>query len=282
MGKIIISSDSTCDLSENIISENDIKILPISILIGDTEYHDRVDITATDVIKYVKEKGIMPKTSAGTIDNYKEWFKSLIKDKNDEVIHFCISSGSSSCVNNAYLAAKEFKNVHVIDSLSLSSGQGIQIVRACDLIRQGKSCKEIVEEIENARSKVQISFVIDTMEFLHKGGRCSAIVMYATKMLKLHPSIAMKDGKLQVKKKYMGNLQRALSQYILDLSDEYKDYDKTRCFITYSPTEKEIVEEFKKKVQECFNFDEIIESDAGSTVTAHCGYNTIGLIFYEK
>ena len=174
------------------------------------------------------------------------------------------------------------ENVYVIDSLSLSAGQGIQLLRAIDLAKEGLSAKEIVDRINEDRSKVQISFVVDKLDFLHKGGRCSSTAAVASKLLKIHPSIAMKDGALGVDKKYMGNLSRSCSQYVKDIADAYKNYDETRCFVTHSPSDPEIIELVKNCVKEHFRFNEVLESEAGSTVTSHCGYNTIGIIFYTK
>ena len=281
MEKIKITSDSTCDLPQSVIEANDIGICPIAILLGLDEYHDTVDIDAYKVLDYVKETGNLPKTAATSIDAYKEYFEKYTS-QGYTVIHFNISSKSSSCNNNASVAAKEMENVYVIDSLSLSTGQGIQILRACDMLKDGKSAREIVDAINADRDKVQISFVVDKLDFLHKGGRCSSVAAVMSKVLKIHPSIAMKDGALGVDKKYMGNLVRSCTQYVKDLADNFKNYDEARCFVTHSPTDQAIVDFVKQKVQEHFKFNEIIESVAGSTVTSHCGYNTIGVIFYVK
>lgn len=281
MEKIKFTSDSTCDLPQSLIKGNDIGICPIAILLGMEEYHDTVDVDAKKVIDYVKETGVLPKTAATSIDAYKEFFEAYTKE-GYTVIHFNLSSKSSSCNNNASMAAKEMENVYVIDSLSLSAGQGIQLLRAIDLAKEGLSAKEIVDRINEDRSKVQISFVVDKLDFLHKGGRCSSTAAVASKLLKIHPSIAMKDGALGVDKKYMGNLSRSCSQYVKDIADAYKNYDETRCFVTHSPSDPEIIELVKNCVKEHFRFNEVLESEAGSTVTSHCGYNTIGIIFYTK
>ena len=281
MDKIIVSSDSTCDLTPEIIEKYGIKICPISILLGDKEYHDTIDVNAEQVIDFVKQNKVLPKTSAISQATYEEYFRSLTTDGN-KVLHFCISSKASSCVNQAAAAAKEVGNVTVIDSYSLSTGQGIQILRAADMLAQGKNLEEVVENIEANKEKVQVSFVVDTLEFLHKGGRCSSVALVASKVLKIHPSISMVDGALTVKKKYVGNLQRALVQYIRDTAAEYPDYDDARAFITHSPSDKELVDLVTDCVKSEFKFKEIIETKAGSTVTSHCGYNTIGLMFYRK
>ena len=282
MNKVIISSDSTCDLTPETIKKYGIKICPISIILGGKEYHDTVDVNAEQVLDFVKSTGTLPKTSAIGQAVYEEYFTSL-KAEGDKILHFCISSKASSCVNQARAAAETVGGVTVVDSYSLSSGQGIQILRAADMLAEGKSLEETVKFIEENKTKVQISFVVDTLEFLHKGGRCSSVALVASKVLKIHPSIAISDGALAVKKKYMGSsMQRALTQYVHDTAAEYRNYDDTRVFVTHSPADPALVELVKERVKAEFDFKEIIETTAGSTVTSHCGYNTIGIIFYTK
>ncbi|MBQ7373358.1 MAG: DegV family protein [Clostridia bacterium] len=281
MEKIKITSDSTCDLPQSLVEENGVGICPIAILLGLDEYHDTVDVDAEKVLAYVKETGNLPKTAATSIDAYKEYFEQFTSE-GYTVIHFNISSKASSCYNNASMAAKEMENVYVIDSLSLSTGQGIQILKACELVKQGKSAKEIVETINENRSKVQVSFVVDKLDFLHKGGRCSSTAAFMGKVLKIHPSIAMKNGSLLADKKYMGNLTRGCTQYVKDLADAYKNYDESICFLTHSPSDQALVDLVAEKVKEHFKFDKVVDAVAGSTVTSHCGPNTIGLIFFTK
>ena len=281
MKKIVISSDTTCDLPQNIVDENEIALCPITILLGTEEHRDTMDIDANGVLAYVEKANVLPKTSATSIYAYKEYFEKLLKD-NEQVIHFCISSKASSCYSNAVKAAEELKNVFVVDSYSLSSGQGIQVLKACDLLKGDKTVEEILAEIEKSRDKAQISFVVDRLDFLHKGGRCSSVAMAASKVLKIHPAVAISDGALGVKKKYMGNMVRCLTQYVKDVAEENPNYDPKRCFITHSPSDKELVDLVTDGVKNLFKFDEVIDTTAGSTVTSHCGYNTIGVIFYNK
>mgnify|MGYP002516894012 FL=1 len=281
MKKIVISSDTTCDLPQNIIEKNEIALCPITILLGTEEHRDTIDIDANGVLAYVEKTNTLPKTSATGIYAYKEYFEKLLED-NEQVIHFCISSKASSCYSNATKAAEELKNVFVVDSYSLSSGQGIQVLKACDLLKEGKTAEEIIAEIDANRDKSQISFVVDRLDFLHKGGRCSSVAMAASKVLKIHPAVAISDGALGVKKKYMGNMVRCLTQYVKDIAEENPNYDPKRCFITHSPSDKELVDLVTDSVKNLFKFDEVIDTTAGSTVTSHCGYNTIGVIFYNK
>ena len=276
-----ISSDSTCDLSEKIVKENDINLVCITIILDGKQYTDTVDITAEEVIKFVDEKGILPKTAANSVDMYKDAFEKLTAD-GGEVIHFCISSHDSSSYNNAVLAAKEVKGVYVVDSLQLSSGQGLLIMKAVDYRKEGLSAKETFEKIEEIKLKARTSFVLDRLDFLHKGGRCSLVALLGAKLLKLHPHISMTDGALGVKAKYQGNMIRCVNKYVEDLAAEYTRYDKTRCFITHSPTDQEIIDAVKAKVAELFDFNEVIETQAGTTVTSHCGKNTIGVLFITE
>lgn len=281
MKKLVISSDTTCDLPQSIVDENEIALCPITILLGTEEHRDTIDVNANGVLEYVEKTNVLPKTSATSIYAYKEYFEKLLEE-NESVIHFCISSKASSCYSNATRAAEELKNVFVVDSYSLSSGQGIQVLKACDLLKEGKTAEEILAEIEANKDKSQISFVVDRLDFLYKGGRCSSVAMAASKVLKIHPAVAISDGALGVKKKYMGNMTRCLTQYVKDIAEENPNYDPKRCFITHSPSDKELVDLVIDSVKNLFKFDEVIDTIAGSTVTSHCGYNTIGVIFYNK
>ena len=278
MDKIIITSDSTCDLPVDILREYDVRICPISILLGNEEKFDTVDVTSADVLDFVNKTGILPKTSAVSADRYAEFFKKYVDD-GYKVFHFCISSKASSCYEHAEAASKDFEGVYVIDSYSLSSGQGLQILKTADMIKSGMPIEEIVAKAKRLNEKVQTSFVVDKLDFLHKGGRCSSVAVIASKIMKIHPSISIVDGALQVKKKYVGALKRSLAQYIDDLAVEYKNYDDTRAVLIHSPSDAELVEYTRSLIESKFNFRTIIDSTAGSTVTSHCGYNTIGLMF---
>ncbi len=279
--KIKLTSDSTCDLTEELMQKSGVTICPIAIILGDEEKFDTVNVDAEGVLDFVRETGKLPKTAATPAETYKEFFKKNTAD-GETLIHFCISSKASSCYLNAVEAAKDVKGVYVVDSLALSGGQGLQIMKAADLIKEGKSAEEIIEALKELTPKTQLSFVVDTLEFLQKGGRCSTLAAVSAKLLKIHPSIYSKDGELKVQKKYIGNMQRCLTQYVSDLASEFKDYDKTRAFITHSPADKELVDLVTEKAKELFDFDEIYETFAGSTVTSHCGRNTIGLLFLNK
>lgn len=275
---IKITSDSTCDLND-IVKERDIGILPLQVHLDSKSYRDGVDITPQDIFAFVAKTKILPKTSAPSVAEYEEFFAEQLKTA-DEVIHFNISQKSSGSHNFAKLAAESFKGkVHVIDSKALSSGQGLLVLKACDLRDEGKSASEIVAAVEELRERTNTSFVPDQLDYLHKGGRCSGMKMLVANTLKIHPKIVMKDGQLMQGGKYMGNMVRCISRYVADLKAEYPSYDKTRCFVTHSSAEPALVEAAKAKVKELFDFNEVIETVAGSIVTSHCGKGTLGVLF---
>lgn len=279
MEKIKLISDSTCDLTAEQVEKINLEVIPVEVTLGLDVYLDGVTINASGIVDYVDKTGELPKTSAINSEKYKEYFNKYL-DEGYKIIHFNISSYSSVMNSNANYAAEELGgDICVINSKSLSSGQGLQILKVADYIAEGKSYEEVCKLAKELPEKIQTSFVVDRLDYLHKGGRCSLVSMMGAKVLKLHPQIAMADGQLKAKKKYAGTMSRCLSTYIKDLAEEYPSYDKTRCFITHSPSDRAYVEQVIELAKELFEFDEYLESEAGSTVTAHCGPNTIGLLF---
>lgn len=280
--KIKITADSTCDLGEELTKKYGVAIMPLSVILGDRISRDGVDITPQDIFEYVAQSGVLPKTSAPSVEDYTEFFACHLKEA-DRVIHFNISSKASASYNNAQYAAKAFRNkVFVVDSAALSTGQGLLVLKACDLAAAGESADKIVKKIQSLLPKVNTSFVPDALDYLHKGGRCSLASLMGAKVLKLHPLISMKEGQLYAKKKYMGGLERCLRNYVNDLAQEYPRYDPTRCFITHSNCEPEVVAKVRAQVSEIFAFDEILETKAGCVVTSHCGKNTLGVLFIAE
>ena len=278
---IRITSDSTCDLG-GLAQQYNIGILPLQVNLDATPYHDGVDITPQDIFKFVAEKKILPKTSAPSIGDYEEFFEKQLGEA-DELIHFNISAKSSGSHNMAKQAAESFNGkVHVIDSMALSSGQGLLVLRAAELRDEGKTANEIVSEIEALRVKVNTSFVPDSLDYLHKGGRVSGMVNLAATMFKIHPLIYMQEGQLVPGKKYRGKMNMCIKQYIADLKEMYPSYDKARCFVTHSSADEELVQLAKDLLKENFEFDEIVETVAGSIITSHCGRNTLGVLFITK
>lgn len=280
--KIKITSDSTCDLSKEIIEKNGIGIFALTVILGDKSYKDG-EIEPSDIFDYVKQSNQLPKTAAGSTDEYAEFFERSLKGY-DALIHINISSEASSSHSAACVAAEKFGGrVMAVDSRALSTGQGLLVMKACDLVREGLSAKKIYDGINSLRTKVNTSFVPDALDYLHKGGRCSLAALIGAKVLKLHPMICENEqGQLIAKKKYMGGMERCIKSYAADLKEAYPAYDKTRCFITHSSADRELVGLAKSLVAQYFEFDEVIETVAGSIVTSHCGRNTLGILFISE
>lgn len=280
--KIKITSDSTCDLSPEQIEKNGIGIFRLTVILGDKSYKDG-EISPEDIFEYVKNSGSLPKTAAGRQEEYSEFFAESLKSY-DALIHFSISSKASSTCSEACRAAEGFGGkVYVVDSKALSTGQGLLVLKACDLAAEGRTAEEIVKTVNGLCAKVNTSFVPDALDYLHKGGRCSLAALLGAKVLKLHPMICENaEGQLIAKKKYMGNMSRCIRAYIEDLKAQYPAYDRTRCFITHSSADKELVDLAKQLVAQSFGFDEVCETVAGSIVTSHCGRNTLGVLFISE
>jgi DegV family protein with EDD domain len=281
--KIKITSDSTCDLSKQLIDDNNIGIFPLTVILGEKLYRDGIDIVPQDIFDYVAESGNLPKTAAGSMEDYKAFFEKNLQGY-DALIHFNISAKASSSNSAANIAAESFEGkVFVIDTKALSSGQGLLVMKACDLVKVGMPAEDIVKTVNSLRPFVNTSFVPDALDYLHKGGRCSLASLIGAKVLKLHPMIAENvEGQLISKKKYMGGMNSCIKNYIEELKEEYPNYDKTRCFITHSSADKKLVDKAKELVAENFEFDEVIETVAGSIVTSHCGKGTLGVLFIHN
>ena len=279
---IRITSDSTCDLN-HLIEERNIGIMSLQVNLGSDAFRDGVDITPEKIFDFVAETGTLPKTAAPSIGEYEDFFTKELAGY-DALIHINISSKSSGSHNFAKTAAESFGGkVFVVDSKALSSGQGLLVLKACDMRDEGKSAEEIVATLEEIRGRINTSFVPDNLDYLHKGGRVSGMVKTVAGMFKIHPQILMDDGQLVPGKKYKGKMSVLIKQYVDDLKELYPDYDKGRCFITHSCADRELVEAAMAKVKEVFEFDEIIETVAGSIITSHCGKGTLGVLFiYNK
>ena len=279
---IRITSDSTCDLN-HLVEERNIGIMSLQVNLGSDAFRDGVDITPQKIFDFVAETGTLPKTAAPSIGEYEDFFTKELAGY-DALIHINISSKSSGSHNFAKTAAESFGGkVFVVDSKALSSGQGLLVLKACDMRDEGKSAEEIVATLEEIRGRINTSFVPDNLDYLHKGGRVSGMVKTVAGMFKIHPQILMEDGQLVPGKKYKGKMSVLIKQYVDDLKELYPDYDKGRCFITHSCADRELVEAAMAKVKEVFEFDEIIETVAGSIITSHCGKGTLGVLFiYNK
>ncbi len=278
---IKLTADSTCDLGEY-GKERGVEIMPLTVILGEESYADGVDIVPQDIFGYYDRTKKLPKTAAPSIGDYEEFFARLT-ESGDEVIHFNISSKSSSAYSYAAEAAKSFGGrVRVIDSKALSSGQGLLVMKASDLLREGKGADEIEETVNALRGKVNTSFIPDRLDYLFKGGRCSRMQMYGANLLKIHPLIEMEDGQLVAGTKYRGSMEKCVQSYVRDLAAKYPSYDDTRCFITHSTADPALVEFAKEQVKERFSFKEVLETVAGAVITGHCGRNTLGVLFIAR
>ncbi len=281
MAKIIISSDSTCDLSAELKERYGIKIIPLGITLGTEVYRDGIDINPDDIYAHHAKTGELPKTTASNVGECIDYFTDLTKD-GDAVIHFTISSTMSSTYSNACLAAEDFENVYVIDSKNLSTGGGLLVIAAAEMAKSGMEAPAIVEELEKLAPCVDASFVIDSLEYLHKGGRCSALAMLGANLLKLKPCIEVKNGVMGVGKKYRGVYGRVLTEYVSERLQNPDDIDTSRVFVTHAGCDPEIVESVLQQVKDTGLFKEVFLTRAGCTVSSHCGANTLGVLFIRK
>ncbi|MDR1092591.1 MAG: DegV family protein [Clostridiales bacterium] len=281
MGKIIITGDSSWDMPRELLGAELVSI-PLCIILGDKEYLDGVSLTNDDIYAYAESSGKTPKTAATPPAAYEEVFAKQFAAGADGIVHIALSSGVSACHDNAAEAAKKFKNVYVVDSKSLSSGSALVALYARDLAGEGLLAAEIAQKAEARRDKVQCSFVVDKLEFLHKGGRCSGLARFASTVLRIKPTILMNE-RMSVGKKYIGvHFKSALSKYADDTFERCPEPDLKRVFITYSVVEPDILDMVKEKVAGKFKFEEVYVNPAGSTVTSHCGKNTLGILFFNK
>ena len=279
---IKILSDSTCDLSKELVERYDLGIIPLYVRLGEKEYLDGVNITPEELYKWSDEHGETPKTAAPSIEDISKY---LDPNSSDEYIIFTISSSMSASFNNVRLAAEDLEmsdRVYVIDSANLSTGIGLQVLYAAELAKAGKSAKEIVQEIENTKSKVRASFVVDTLVYLHRGGRCSGVAALLGTALKLHPRIAVADGAMHPEKKYRGSSKRFVLDYVKDMEADLKNARPERVFITHSGCDREIVESVRDYLSSLGIFNEILETRAGGVVSSHCGPGTLGVLFIDE
>ncbi|MDF2686781.1 MAG: domain protein DegV family [Clostridia bacterium] len=283
INNVLITADSTCDLSQELIKKHNIKIVPIYISMGSKFYKDGIDITQKDIYEFVAKNNQLPKTAAIGPIEYAEIFKPLV-EKGLEIIHVSIGSKFSSCFQNACLAAEEYAGkVHIVDSANLSSGSGHVVLELADLLEAGVSVSETLEKIKTIIPKVDASFILDNLEYMHKGGRCSSITALGANFLKLKPCIEVVDGVMEVGKKYRGNLPIVLKKYVEDRLINTKDYyKKNRIFITSTCQTNELIDMVKDEIKKAQIFDEIFVTPAGCTITCHCGPNTLGILFIRN
>jgi DegV family protein with EDD domain len=282
---VIISADRTCDLPQEKVEQYGIPTMPYHINLEDKEYIDNVDITPDDLYKAYWERKALPKTSAISMGEYIDYFKPMV-DAGNTVVHLTLGSALSSSYNNCRMAAEEFEGkVFVIDACNLSTGIGLLVLKACELREAGKDAAEIAQIITDTIPKSHASFVLDTLEFMAAGGRCSAVLAFGANLLKLKPSIKVhndENGAMKVDKKYRGELGKVLVSYVKDQMALYPDIDTSRIFITHSGIDEKMVEIVREELKKYHDFGEILVSRASCTISCHCGPATLGVLFLTK
>ena len=276
-----ITSDSTCDLSPEQLEKYNIRLLSLYVDMDGRTLRDGVDIKPDDIYAHVAAGGGLPKTAAVNMADYVRAFTEL-SAKNDFVIHVCISMDFSCCYQNAKLAAADFDNVYVVDSRNLSTGHGLVVLEAERMAREGMEPEAIVAALEALTGRVEASFILDRLDYMKMGGRCSAVTLLGANLLRLRPCIEVRDGKMGVGKKYRGSFEKCLVQYITDKLGGRTDLELRRVFITHSGLPEQTVQKAVETVQSLQKFEEIDVTRAGCTVSSHCGPGTIGVLFIRK
>ena len=279
--KVIIASDSTCDLNQELLERYQIKILPLGVSLGSSQYKDGVDIDPDAIYAHYEQTGELPKTSAVNIAEFSDFFARQTQDGN-AVVLFTISSEMSSTYRNACLAAEEYEDVYVVDTRSLSTGGGLLVAEAGDMAAEGRSAAEIAEYCTAMTEKVSASFVVDDLEFLHKGGRCSAVAALGANLLQLKPCIVVKQGKMGVGKKYRGKFGPVLEKYVSEQLADIENIDRKRIFVTHAGCDNQIIDRCAEAVKKTAEFGEVQVTRAGCTISSHCGRNTLGVLFLRK
>ena len=279
--KIKIISDSTCDLSAQQLADLDITLVPLTVIKAGEEFLDNVTITPADIFAHVAAGNPLCSTAAGNIETYQNVFAQFA-DQYDGIIHINIGSGFSSSYQNACLAAEDFDNVRVIDSMNLSTGQGHVVLEACRLAKTCQSLDEIAEKLNAFAPRVEASFLLDRLDYMVKGGRCSAVAALGANLLNLKPCIEVRDGKMSAVKKYRGNYAKSLAAYVKDRLADRDDIVRDELFLTYTTVDSDCLAAVKEAIDAYGNFQTVYETVAGCTVSCHCGPGTLGVLFVRK
>ncbi len=283
MNQIKILADSTCDLSQELIKTYEIGIIPLMITLGSNSLKDGIEITPDEIYEWSDRTGETPKTAAPTPGDAVDFLMPYVK-QDREIIFFGLSETMSATCQVLRLAADQldYHKLYVVDSKSLSTGIGLQVLRAAELNAKGYGVREILEDNKSIMGKVRASFIVDTLTFLHRGGRCSGVTALLANTLKLKPEIVVKDGKMEVDKKYRGNINTVLMKYCKDKESSMREADSSRIFITHSGCQKDVIEEVKAYLRSLGIFKEIIVTRAGSVISSHCGPNTLGILYISN
>ena len=279
--KIKIMSDSTCDLPKNLVEKYDITIVPLTVVKNGESFTEGVDIVPADIFAHVAAGGDLCSTAAVSVGDYQEWFEKFAGSY-DGILHINISSEFSCSHQNARLAADEFDNVRVVDSRNLSTGQGLVVLKACELAQTCQSIDELKEKLDAFTPNVEASFLLDQLKYMVKGGRCSAVAALGANLLNLKPCIEVKNGKMSVVKKYRGSYSKCLASYVKDRLGNREDLDKGTLFVTRTPISDDCLQAVTDAVAQYNDFAETHWNEAGCTVSCHCGPGTLGVLFVRK
>lgn len=279
---IRITTDSTADLSKDLLEKYKVSVIPLIVTLGEDDYlDDGIEVTEDKIFDFVKENKILPKTAARSIEDYKDFFNGKLETSEDKIVHISLSGELSSSYNNALAASEEIgkDRVFVIDSRSLSSGIGILVLEAAKMVEKGYTVEEIVAKIEEYKLKDQASFVVDKLDYLYKGGRCSKFSFSIGALLKIKPRLQLIDGKIVNTGKDIGGLKPVLKKYVDNTLMKYNNVKKDICFVTHTKMDEDIVKFIIDYVKSLNLFDEVIEQTAGSVITSHCGAGTLGILY---
>ncbi len=279
--KVILSADSSCDLSPALIQQFDVHIVPFSVELDGKNYLDGVDIDPDEIYRVWQEKKELPTTAAVNIDQYLKHFKPFV-DQGYEVVHFSLGSSLSSSHQNATVAAQQLGHIYTIDSANLSTGTGLLVLEAADRIAQQKQAAQIQREVQALVPRVRTSFLLDTLEFLYAGGRCSALARLGANALHIKPCIQVQpdqNGAMGIGKLYRGKWEQCLLKYVQDKLSKNDTVLPHRLFITHSGVDQAVLEKVQEQVAQCMAFEHVYVTRAGCTVSSHCGPNTLGVLF---
>ncbi len=282
MAKIKITCDSTCDLTPELYRRFDIEVLPLEVTLGDRVCFDGVDVTTGEIYDYARKTGTLPKTSAVSVGTYEDCFRRWT-EAGYAVVHINISSKLSACHQNACIAAESMEGVFPVDSLNLSSGSGQLAMAAREMADEGMEAADIAERLKEMRTRLDVSFVLQTLEYLHKGGRCSGVAALGANLLKLRPEIVVSnEGTMSVGRKYRGSMEKTVMDYIRGRLEGNENVIPGRIMITHTDMPQEIVDKAYELVKSLHPFKEILPTSAGSTIGSHCGPACIGVLFFRK
>ena len=283
MSKIQLVADSTCDLSPELIEKYNIAIIPLCIVMDENSYYDKEEITPEEIYQWADANHTTPKTAAASYERAFQTLQPFI-DAGDDIIFFGISEQMSTTCNVIRLIASdmEYDKLYVIDSMNLSTGIALQILYAAELLADGKSATEIVERVEQRRNKVRASFVVDTLTYLARGGRCRAVTALLGNTLKLKPQIVVERGSMGVYKKFRGKQASVIMKYAQELEEALLHADPTCVFVTHSGCEDSVVNEVVTYLEGLEYFGKVYVTVAGGVISSHCGPGTLGILFYAE